>query len=130
MKDLFNSQQRWLLPLLAVMMAFSLSACGDDDKDSPKANSEIVGAWTRGTPYWTETYYFNNDGSYTYVYEMTFDDFYDVSNEDGSYFYNGSTLSLTGSGGYGRVYIVMGIDANNLVLMNEEGETYSYRRIR
>ncbi|MDE7409706.1 MAG: lipocalin family protein [Muribaculaceae bacterium] len=110
--------------ILCVFIAvFTLSSCSKEEE----LDSSIVGTWSCSNRYYggTDTYVFKKNGTYSWFYEGKADWFND---ENGTYTYNGTILTVTKSSGYTSMYMVIGISKSSLVLMDDEGDKYTYYR--
>lgn len=121
MKNLLKHKSLWLLALIAFVSAVSFSSC---DKDG-NGNSSIVGSWTCGVHYYggSDTYTFKKNGTYTWTYSGPSSYFQD---ETGRYTYNGVILTTSSNRGSTRAYVVIGLTKSSLVIMDEDGDSYTY----
>ena len=108
--------------MLLMAATLSMTSCGNDEPDN-KDNS-IVGSWTCSNHYHggTDSFTFKKNGtmSWTYSGSWSFTDF------TGTYTFNGSILTVTNSSGTTWVYIVAGLSDSSLVLIDEDGDSYTY----
>lgn len=113
----------------AIAMAFVaiitiiLPACSKDDDSS--YDSGIVGSWTCSDHYYggSDTYTFKKNGTYEWNYRGTASWF---DTEKGTYTFNDSILTIKNSKGSTRAYVVLGLTNSSLVIMDEDGDTYTY----
>lgn len=108
--------------LCVILGVLILSSCSEDDK----SDNSIVGTWTSDRFYGgVDTYVFNKNGTYTWTYKGTADWFTDHS---GTYTYNRAILTIKRKSGRTDVYVVIGLTNTSLVIMDDEGDSYTYYR--
>ena len=116
----------FLLTIITLLSALALSSCkGDDDEEIYE--SGIVGKWTSTDHYYKgeDTFVFKKNGTYTWSYRGEADWFED---QKGTYTFDGSLLVVTNSSGTTWIYFVMSLSDSTMVIMDEEGYYYTYRR--
>lgn len=113
----------WML--IALSMSISFASCGDDDEDEPQPQGGIVGSWVSNNHYYggSDTYTFRDNGTYSWSYSGSADWF---DPESGTYTFNGATLTTSSSHGITRVYVIVGINETSFVMMDEDGDKYTY----
>ena len=116
----------FLLAIITLLSAFALSSCkGDDDEEL--SESGIVGKWTCNDHYYQgeDTFVFKKNGTYTWSYKGEADWF---ENQEGTYTFDGSLLVITNSHDTTWIYVVMSLSDSTMVIMDEDGYYYTYRR--
>ena len=122
MKKQFDFMCRVISCVILVMI--TLISCSKDEL----SDSSIVGTWSCSDRYYggTDTYIFKKNGSYSWFYKGTADWFKD---QNGTYTYNGTILTTKkASGTITVMYVVIGITKSSLVIMDDEGDKYTYYR--
>lgn len=121
-KYLVQLLQMLTVLMLCVVIAPSFVSCGDDDEPG---DSSIVGSWTCDDHYYcgSDTFTFKKNGSYTWTYRGTADWFDD---QKGTYTYAENILVITNTKGTTWVYIVVSQTNASMVLMDEDGDRYTY----
>lgn len=107
-----------------ILPLFVFTGCGDDEPDND--NKSIVGSWTCENHYYggSDTFTFKKNGtmSWTYKGSWSFTDY------TGSYTFNGSILTVTNTKGTTWIYIVAGLSDTTLVMIDEDGDSYTYHK--
>lgn len=131
MNKLIKSRIFFFIAIIAVISSLALSSC---DKPEPETESEtgIVGKWVSNSHYYwgPDTYEFQKDGTYTWRCENNKCEggTYYIFDDKGTYMFNGSVLTLSKYGGSTTVYIVVNISNSSMVIMDEDGDSYTYYR--
>lgn len=117
-----NKWNVWAIILVAIM-SIGLVSCSKDDK-----NNALVGSWSCSNHYYggsyggIDTYVFKSNG--TYEWSCTGDWWDDIS---GRYSYNSDEGILTiDRNGYTNVYIIASITDSSFLMIDEEGDYYTY----
>lgn len=113
---------KYLLLSIILILPISLVSCEDQDASD---NSGIIGTWTCSNHYYgvSDSFTFKKNGNYEWTYSGTVD-WYD--SQKGTYTFNGSILTLTNIKGTTWVYVVLGITNSSMILIDEDGDKYTY----
>lgn len=122
----FTVKLKHIALLIAVLLcSYALTACGGDDEPGRNSNS-LVGIWSCSSRFYlgTDYYTFRKNGTYSwrYVGDWTFNDI------EGNYTYNNGLLVLVGNNGYSYVLLAQFSNSNTLIITDEDGDSYTYRR--
>ena len=114
---------RYLAIYMVALISFCLVSCGDDDND-------LVGKWRCSDHYYagTDYYIFNSDGTYKWYYENTGSVYWHFDDRNGRYSYDSNSGILTTSDNKGstNVYIIASNDKSHFVMIDEDGDRYTY----
>ena len=121
--------QSFLTMVMFAMIILGLSSCNGDDDDN--GNNPLVGTWSCSEHYvdWVtmgdgvDTYIFKSDGKYEWSCRGW-------DSKSGDYNYNSSlsTLTLSDKKGTTSIYIIPSITDSYFVMLDEDGDSYTYRR--
>jgi len=112
--------KRFLLLLTAAAMPVLFASCGGDDDDNP--SSLIVGTWSSNYYSGTDYYTFNSDGSFSWRCPQ-------YPTKNGYYTFENGLLILGYTEGWsGRSYLAQFPNKDTLILTNEDGDSYTYKR--
>ena len=116
-----------LVIMMGLVVSICFTSCGDDDENT----NPFVGTWSCSKHYidrisWdggTDTYTFKSNGTYEWKCRG-WDD------ESGNYYYNESlkTLTVTNQRGTTWVYIIPSLTDTYFVMIDEDGDSYTYNR--
>ena len=125
MKNLWSLQAI----MIVAMLSLGLLSCGDDEEEN--VENPFVGTWLCSNHYidrvsydsGTDTYTFKSNGSYEWKCRGW-------DNESGYYNYNTSlkTLTLSNKKGTTWVYIIPSITDSYFVIIDEDGDRYTYSK--
>ena len=111
-------KKAWFLPMLimTLMSCLVLTSCGDDDKDDPSSAS-IVGSWRTefSGGYYQVT--FEKNGKYS---EVNYEPVYGADTD----------LTMVDSEGDKYYYTILTLTSDKLVLMDEDGDSDIFARVK
>lgn len=115
---------RFFSILIIGLMSVVLYSCGDDSSDG--GDNALVGSWTCSDHYYagTDTFTFKKNGTYSWTYNGS----WEFKDESGHYTFDGSLLTLAKKSGTPVIYIVLSLSKSYMVLMDEDGDRYTYYR--
>jgi len=126
-KNLLN----WITILMVAIVSVCFVSCGDNDDDDDGGGNSLVGSWTCSNHYidrvsfnnGTDTYTFKSNGTYEWKCRGW-------DNDSGKYYYNNAlnTLTITNQKGTTWVYIISTLTKSYFVLLDEDGDSYTYRK--
>lgn len=115
------------MTFLILLTSFvTLTSCGDGDKDEPSGGSNsIVGTWRCDNHYsgGSDYYTFNSGGTYTWKCPGSW-----FNPDSGNYTFSNGLLILVNKKGTSWTYLVQFSNKNTFILMDEDGDSYTYVR--
>lgn len=108
--------KRILLLMIAIISVFAISACSKENEAS-----SFVGTWQCDNHWYggPDVYEFNKDRTYTWRGPFN-------TSESGVYSYTSSTLTFSQYTGQTRTYILLSKTSTNFVIMDQDGDSYTY----
>ena len=118
---LLNPSKKAIIALIMFLIV-GLMSCNKSNSSS--SNSQIIGMWVCHNHYYggDDTYIFNSNDTYKWIGPDTWDV------KTGYYSYNPATsiLTISPNNGTTRVYSILSLTSSNFVMMDEDGDCYTY----
>jgi len=120
----FRFPKHYIINAITFALTCSLTACSNNEDYNSEKN-EIVGKWTCSDRYYkgSDTFIFKGNNTYEWSYEGLANWF---KPQKGTYIFNDSILTITTRNGSTSVYIIIGISNSSMVIMNGDGDKYTY----